>query len=90
MGNGYIHTTPFGQTSCQYIYAAGNVTNVISGVLTAISSALVASLSVGRLLNATTIADPSGRFPWFPREVNWEDSWLPTLQNEDVFNYWNT
>ncbi|MDA2253828.1 FAD-dependent oxidoreductase [Bacillus cereus] len=83
---GYILTNHFGQTNCEQIYAAGNVTNVISGVLIALSSALTASLSIGRLLNPTTISEPSGRFPWYPRELTWEHSWMPYLDDLGIID----
>jgi hypothetical protein len=31
-------------------------------------------------LNKIIKTEPSGRFPWFPREDNWEDSWLNILK----------
>jgi thioredoxin reductase len=81
---GYILTDQLGRTSCKNIYAAGNVSNIISGVLIALSSALTISLEVGRNLNKSIISEPDGRFPWFPREVTWEDSWLPFLESKDI------
>lgn len=74
--NNFCITDEFGKTNCERVYAAGTVANVISGVLMAITSALVTSLKVGREISKYTIAEPSGRFPWFPRENNWNDSWL--------------
>ncbi|MEK6190256.1 MAG: NAD(P)/FAD-dependent oxidoreductase [Carnobacterium alterfunditum] len=78
---GYILTNHFGKTNCDLIYAAGNVANVISGVLIALSSALTVALSVGRLINPSVISEPTGRFPWYPREISWEDSWLPYIED---------
>ncbi|WP_431800004.1 hypothetical protein [Halobacillus andaensis] len=88
---GYILTNHFGKTNCERIYAAGNVTNVISGVLIALSSALTAALTVGRLFNDRVISEPTGRFPWFPREFSWEESWLPYLEDhEELTSFSNT
>lgn len=78
--NGYIPTNAFGRTTSERFFAAGNVCTTTSGILPALSSALTASLTIGRLLCPTTRSEPSGRFPWFPREVTWEASWLPFLE----------
>ena len=78
--NGYIITNAFGRTTSERIFAAGNACTVASGILPALSSALTASLTIGRLLCPTTRSEPSGRFPWFPRETTWEASWLPFLE----------
>lgn len=74
--NNFCITDEFGKTNYERIYATGTVANIISGVLMAVTSALVTSLKVGREISKYTIAEPSGRFPWFPRESSWEDSWL--------------
>lgn len=78
--NGYILTTSLGRTTSERIFAAGNVCTAASGILPALSSALTASLTIGRLLCPTTRSEPGGRFPWFPREASWETSWLPFLE----------
>lgn len=36
---------------------------------------------MGHLLEKTTIADPSGRFPFFPRENNWKESYQHELED---------
>lgn len=77
----YVLTDQFGRTSNERIFAAGNVTNVISGILIAMSSALTTSLTVGRLIKEPLLSEPSGRFPWFPREITWEESWMPYLED---------
>lgn len=82
--NGYILTNPFGRTTSERIFAAGNACTAASGILPALSSALTASLTIGRLLCPTTRSEPSGRFPWFPREATWEESWLPFLETVSV------
>ena len=52
----------------------------------AITSALVTSLKVGRKISKYTIAEPSGRFPWFPRENNWNDSWLKWYESGKIIS----
>ena len=84
--HGYVLTNSMGKTSSGRIFAAGNVCTAASGVLTALSSALTVSLAVGRLINKTIISEPSGRFPWFPRESSWEQSWMVTLEESDVLH----
>ncbi|NCG69206.1 hypothetical protein GWJ21_15240 [Bacillus coagulans] len=78
--NGFILTDAFGKTNISNIYAAGTVSNIITGIPISLSSAQITALSVGRNLRKELISEPSGRFPWFPREVNWEESWLPYLK----------
>lgn len=82
--NGYIITNSFGRTTSEHIFAAGNACTVASGILPALSSALTASLAIGRLLCPTTRSEPSGRFPWLPREATWEASWMPFLETLPV------
>lgn len=55
-----------------------------TGILISLSSAILASLKVGRNLRKELISEPSGRFPWFPRENDWEASWMPYLENLGV------
>lgn len=73
--NGYLVTNKFGETNITNLYAAGTVTTPMSGVPAAISSAQVVAFDAGRKIKLTTLADPSGRFPFFPREKYWEESW---------------
>lgn len=89
--NNFCVTDEFGKTNYDRIYATGTAANVISGVLMAVTSALVTALKVGREISKYTIAEPSGRFPWLPRESSWKDSWLNwyesgTLSTEDTAN----
>ena len=72
--NGFIKSNAFGETKIPGLFAAGSVTMPISGVPEAIYSAQITGFYVGRLLKKDTIADPSGRFPFFPREANWNYS----------------
>ncbi|MCT7692867.1 MAG: hypothetical protein N4R96_03645 [Lactobacillus iners] len=53
----------------------------ISGVPEAIYSSQITGFYVGHLLEKTTIADPSGRFPFFPRENNWKESYQHELED---------
>lgn len=80
---GFTLTNEFGETNIKNLYAVGTTANIISGVLISLSSALITALYIGRKLNKKTISEPSGRFPWFPRESSWEDSWLPLFENEN-------
>jgi hypothetical protein len=65
------------------VYAAGNVCTPASGVLPAMSSALTAALAVGQeLAHSSASATGLDRFPWFPRQASWEDSWLVDLACE--------
>lgn len=53
----------------------------------AIYSGKITGLYIGHLLERTTIADPSGRFPFLPREDNWQYSYqhkLETTGDKDV------
>lgn len=84
--NNFCITDEFGKTNYERVYATGTVANVISGVLMAITSALVTSLKVGRKISKYTIAEPSGRFPWFPRENNWNDSWLKWYESGKIIS----
>lgn len=81
--NGFCITNEFGETNIDGLYAVGTSANVISGVLISLSSSLIAALSIGRRINKITISEPSGRFPWFPRENSWEDSWLAYLWDKN-------
>ncbi|RMC23516.1 MULTISPECIES: hypothetical protein [unclassified Lactobacillus] len=72
--NGFIQSNAFGETKIAGLFATGSVTMPISGVPEAIYSAQITGFYVGRLLKKYTIADPSGRFPFFPREANWDYS----------------
>ncbi|WP_260210829.1 hypothetical protein [Lactobacillus amylovorus] len=54
-----------------------------SGVPQAIYSAQITGLYVGHLLEKTTIADYSGRFPFFPREENWKYSFQHKLEKDN-------
>lgn len=78
--NGYIKTNAFGETKVSGLFAVGSVTMPISGVPEAIYSGQVTGLYVGHLLEKTTIADPSGRFPFLPREENWKSSFQHKLE----------
>ena len=82
--NGFVLTDEFGKTHNDLIYAAGTVSEPTTGILISLSSAILASLSVGRKLRKELISEPSGRFPWFPRENDWEASWLPYLEDLGV------
>ncbi|WP_449354601.1 FAD-dependent oxidoreductase [Virgibacillus natechei] len=81
---GFILTDEFGKTHNDRIYAAGTVSELTTGILISLSSAIITSLSVGRKLRKELISEPSGRFPWFPREDDWEESWLPYLERLGV------
>ena len=72
--NGFIATDSFGRTKIPGLFAIESVTMPISGVPEAICSAQITGFYVGHLLEKTTIADTSGRFPFFPRERNWLNS----------------
>ena len=63
--NGFIKTNKFGETIVPGLFAVGSVTKPISGVPQAIYSGQVTGLYIGHLLEKTTIADPSGRFPFY-------------------------
>ncbi|QNQ81453.1 NAD(P)/FAD-dependent oxidoreductase [Lactobacillus sp. PV034] len=78
--NGFIKTNSFGETNVLGIFAVGSVTMPISGIPEAIYSGQVTGLYVGRLLKKTTIAEPSGRFPFFPRELNWNFSFQHEME----------
>lgn len=73
--NGYLISNKFGETNIPNLYAAGTVTTPMSGVPAAISSAQIVAFDIGRKINISTKADPSGRFPFFPREEYWNISW---------------
>ncbi|MCR1903860.1 hypothetical protein [Lactobacillus taiwanensis] len=81
--NGFIKTNKFGETIVPGLFAVGSVTKPISGVPQAIYSGQVTGLYIGHLLEKTTIADPSGRFPFLPREENWKESFQHELEIED-------
>jgi thioredoxin reductase len=81
--HGYIRINPLGRTTSPRVYAAGNVCTPASGVLPAMSSALTAALAVGQeLAHSSASATGLDRFPWFPRQASWEDSWLVDLACE--------
>jgi thioredoxin reductase len=81
--NGYIVTNNFGETAVSGLFAVGSVTMPTSGVPQAIYSAQITGLYVGHLLEKTTIADYSGRFPFFPREENWKYSFQHKLEKDN-------
>jgi hypothetical protein len=68
-------------TKIENLYAAGSVSTILSGIPAAIYSAQNVAFAVGRKLNPKTKADPSGRFPFYPRDEFWEDSWQKKLDN---------
>lgn len=60
---------------------------IVKKVKNAIYSGQITGLYIGHLLERTTIADPSGRFPFLPREDNWQYSYqhkLETTGDKDV------
>ncbi len=73
--NGYISSDEFGETSIANLFVVGTVTTPTSGVMAAIYSAQIAAFAIGRRLCKTTKSDASGRFPFFPREKFWADSY---------------
>lgn len=79
MLNGYLITNQFGESSLKGLYAAGSVTTPVSGVPFAISSGQVVGFDIGRQLRKASKADPSGRFPYYPREQYWDESWQKKL-----------
>ena len=79
--NGYLVTNDFGETDIKNLYAVGTVTTPTSGVMAAIYSAQIVAFTIGRQLCKTTKADESGRFPFFPREDFWEESYQKQLLN---------
>ncbi|WP_288646383.1 NAD(P)/FAD-dependent oxidoreductase [uncultured Lactobacillus sp.] len=80
--NGYVEANAFGETRVPGLFAVGSVTMPISGVPEAIYSGQVTGLYVGHLLEKTTIADYSGRFPFLPREENWKYSFQHKLEKD--------
>lgn len=78
--NGFINTNDFGESRVSGLFAVGSVTMPISGVPEAIYSGQITGLYIGHLLERTTIADPSGRFPFLPREDNWQYSYQHKLE----------
>ncbi|MDK9865260.1 MULTISPECIES: NAD(P)/FAD-dependent oxidoreductase [Staphylococcus] len=80
---GFIYTNSFCETNIKGLYAVGTSSNVITGIPICLSTAQIASLDIGRKLNKIIKTEPSGRFPWFPRENNWNDSWLNILKEKD-------
>lgn len=78
--NGYIITDKFGETCIKNLFAAGTVTTPTSGVMAAIYSAQIAAFSIGRRLGKTTKSDESGRFPFFPREDYWAESYQEKIK----------
>ncbi len=85
MINGYIITNYFGETSISNLYASGTVTTPTSGVMAAIYSAQIVALDIGRKLCKETKADPSGRFPFFPREFTWDGSYQEGLKRLSIY-----
>lgn len=77
--NGYIVTDDFGETSIKGLYAVGTVTTPTSGVIAAIYSSQITAFSIGRLMCKSTKGDSSGRFPFFPREKFWTESYQDKL-----------
>lgn len=55
----------------------------ISGVPEAIYSAQITGFYVGHLLEKTTIADPSGRVPFLPRERNRLNSYQHKIELDE-------
>lgn len=85
MMNGYVVTDKFGETRIPNLFAVGTVTAPTSGVMAAVYTAQITAFEIGRRLRITTKADPSGRFPFFPREKFWNDSYQSHLkQREEV------
>lgn len=80
---GFIYTNSFCETNIKGLYAVGTSSNVITGIPICLSTAQIASLDIGRKLNKIIKTEPSERFPWFPRENNWNDSWLNILKEKD-------
>lgn len=78
---GYIRTNDFGETSIPGLYSVGSVTTLISGVPAALHSAQNVAFDLGRKLRKETKADPSGRYPYYPKENFWEESWPNLLKN---------
>lgn len=78
--NGYIVTDTFGETCIENLFATGTVTTPTSGVMAAIYSAQITAFSIGRRLGRTTKADESGRFPFFPREDFWMESYQEKIK----------
>lgn len=81
--NGFIVTDSFGRTKIPGLFAIGSVTMPISGVPEAIYSAQITGFYVGHLLEKITIADPSGRFPFLPRERNWLNSYQHKIELDE-------
>ncbi|MGS3829228.1 hypothetical protein ACEUXC_08250, partial [Staphylococcus pseudintermedius] len=53
-----------------------------TGIPICLSTAQIASLDIGRKINKVIISEPTGRFPWFPREADWNNSWLNILKKQ--------
>lgn len=85
MINGYIVTDNFGETNIPNLYAVGTVTMPTSGIMAAIYSAQIAAFSIGRKLCKKTKADISGRFPFFPREFCWDESYQAKLKKYKLY-----
>lgn len=80
---GFIYTNNFCETNINNLYAVGTNSNIITGVPICLSTGQIAALDIGRKINKEIISEPSGRFPWFPREENWDASWLNILKNKN-------
>ena len=82
MKNGYLVTNEFGETNIKNLFAVGTVTTPTSGVMAAIYSAQIGAFTIGRQLRKTTKADSSGRFPFFPKEIFWGESYQKRLMED--------
>lgn len=78
----FTYTDSFGETNIDNLYAVGTTANVVTGVPISISSAQIAAIDIGRKIKKTIYSEPTGRFPWYPRESNWEESWLNMLKKD--------
>lgn len=72
MKNGYVVTNSLGETNIKNLYAIGTSTTPVSGILAATYTAEVAGFAIGRQIDKKTKSDPSGRFPYLPKEIFWE------------------
>lgn len=78
---GFTYTDAFCETNINNLYAVGTTSNIITGIPISISTAQIAAIDIGRKLKKNIISEPTGRFPWYPREDNWDESWLKILKN---------
>ncbi|BDR58367.1 hypothetical protein XA3_08080 [Xylocopilactobacillus apicola] len=81
--NGFVLTDRFQMTSIENLYSVGSVSTVLSGVAAAIYSGQIAAMDIGRKFDRKTKADPSGRFPFIPRESFWNESWQSKIKKYD-------